>query len=435
MNKTLAIKGTGFNDISLLVSDLPPREGFQAGDVVTLNFSANQFVFLTGLVLLATWRKSLASGVTVKVDDHFLHPSAQSLLTNSGFREILETGHETPSVQRRSGKLPLRPLTNRLGKEATVQEVTSILEDELGSSRDLKPFSTLLSEVCENALTHSEFASPGYVSARVMERDGTLELAVCDSGIGFRNSYLAGTNEELKERIRRGANPIEIAVQGLNSSKPTRMPGSNVSYYGFGLYITRRLVEMNQGRLMIVSGKDVLHIERGSQRHYEAKAPFQGTFVCMVLDLSAPLPLEEIYSEATDLYIPSSVSRQTQVGAVASKPAEVMPPSITVVDANNDVSGEALVELRHFGTELLTRETGLAIRAEIATKLLSFEVVAVNLDGVTDVTPSVADEAFGKLAVALGQGVFDKAVRFVGGSSLVNRLIEFVLKTRASKST
>jgi hypothetical protein len=434
MNKTVVVKGTGFNDISTLVSDLPAREGFEAGDTVTLDFAANQFVFLTGLVLLATWRKSLASGVAVKVDDHLLHPTAQALLTNSGFREILETGHETPSVQRRSGKLPLRPLTNRLGKEATVQEVTSILEDQLGSSRDLTPFSTLLSEVCENALTHSEFASPGYVSARVMERDGTLELAVCDSGIGFRDSYLAGTNEELKERIRRGANPIEIAVQGLNSSKPIRMPGSNVSYYGFGLFITRRLVEENRGRLMIVSGKDVLHIERGSQRHHEAKSAFHGTFVCMVLDLSAPLPLEKIYSEATDLYIPASVSKPTQVESAASAIA----PSLAApkpIDTNNEVSGESLVELRHFGTELLTRETGLAIRAEIATKLLSFEVVAVNLDGVTDVTPSVADEAFGKLAVALGQGIFEKAIRFEGGSSLVNRLIEFVLKTRASKST
>lgn len=435
MNKTLVIKGTGFNDISTLVSDLPLREAFKAGDTVTLSFAANQFVFLTGLVLLATWRKSLASGVTIKVDDRLLHPAAQSLLTNSGFREILETGHETPSVQRRAGKLPLRPLTNRLGKEATVQEVTSILEDQLGSSRDLKPFSTLLSEVCENALTHSEFASPGYVSARVMEHDGTLELAVCDSGIGFRSSYLAGTNEELKERIRRGANPIEIAVQGLNSSKPTRMPGSNVSYYGFGLYITRRLVEENRGRLMIVSGKDVLNIERGTQRHYEAKSEFHGTFVCMVLDLSSPLPLEDIYSEATDLYIPKSVSKPVQSTSSASAATATMQAPPNAINANNDVSGESLVELRHFGTELLTRETGLAIRAEIATKLLAFEVVVVNLDGVTDVTPSVADEAFGKLAVALGQGVFEKAVRFEGGSSLVNRLVEFVLKTRASKSS
>lgn len=430
MNRTVTVRGTGFNDIGALVADLPGQEMIAAGDVVTLIFAQNQFVFLTGLVLLATWRKSLASGVTVRVDDHLLHHTAQSLLTNSGFREVLETGHETPSVQRRAGKLPLRPLTNRLAKEATVQEVTSILEDQLGADRDLKPFSTLLSEVCENALTHSEFASPGYVSARVIERDGTLELAVCDSGIGFRNSYLSGTNEELKERIRRGANPIEIAVQGLNSSKPTRMPGSSVSYYGFGLYITRRLVEENRGRLMIVSGNDVLHIERGTQRHHEARAHFHGTFVCMILDLSAPLPLENIYSEATDLYIPTTVSSVLGT-TVATSPLQPTPQAI---EANNIVSGESVVELRHFGTELLTRETGLAIRAEIATKLLSYEIVSVNLNGVTDVTPSVADEAFGKLAAALGQSVFEKAVRFEGGSSLINRLIEFVLKTRASKS-
>ena len=427
MNKTISIKGTGISDITQLVTDLPPRESIVVGDNITFLF-ADQFVFLTGLVLLTTWRKSLSSGVVVKVDDHMCYPTAQALMTNSGFREILETGHETPSVQRRVGKLPLRPLTNRLGKEATVQEVTSILEDELGSERDLQPFSTLLSEVCENALTHSEFASPGYVAARVMEQHGgILELAVCDSGIGFRNSYLAGTNEEVKERIRKGENPIEVAVQGLNSSKPTRVPGANISYYGFGLYITRRLVEENDGRLLIVSGKDAFQIDRKNHRNYELKVSFPGTFVCIVLNLSSPLPLEEIYGEATDLYVPKSV---ITLGARAV--TEVTAPR-SEVEANNDVSGESSVELRHFGTELLTRETGLAIRAEIATRLLAFETVVVNLNDITDMTPSVADEAFGKLVAALGQGVFDKAVRFEGGSSLMNRLIEFVLKARTGK--
>ena len=338
MDRTIGIRGTGFNDITALVGELPARESIAAGDSITLVFAANQFVFLTGLVLLATWRKSLSSGVGVRVDDHQCHHTAQALMTNSGFREILETGHETPSVQRRAGKLPLRPLTNRLGKEATVQDVTSILEDQLGFERDLQPFATLLSEVCENALTHSEFASPGYVAARVMDRDGTLELAVCDSGIGFRNSYLSGTNDEVKERIRRGANPIEVAVQGLNSSKPTRAPGSNVSYYGFGLYITRRLVEANRGRLLIVSGKDVLQIDRGIQRNYELNASFPGTFVCMVLDLSAPLPLEDIYGEATGLYIPESPI-STGTGGAPTAAATATSPSD--VDANNTVAGEA----------------------------------------------------------------------------------------------
>jgi STAS-like domain of unknown function (DUF4325) len=110
------------------------------------------------------------------------------------------------------------------------------------------------------------------------------------------------------------------------------------------------------------------------------------------------------------------------------------PPKPTSISAtsNNEVTGISRMDLRHFGTELLTREMGLAIRADIATRLLRYERIEVNLEGVSDLTPSVADEAFGKLAEALGYDVFAEAVIFIGGTTLINRLIGFVIKTRIS---
>lgn len=117
------------------------------------------------------------------------------------------------------------------------------------------------------------------------------------------------------------------------------------------------------------------------------------------------------------------------LGCCEAKTTGLPLPGTTAI-ADSDVAGTAIVELRHFGTELLTREMGLAVRAEIATKLLKFEKVVVVLDGIADLTPSVADEAFGKLAEGLGHEVFGLAVEFKGGSNLVNRLIDFVIKTR-----
>ena len=425
----ISVSDTGMpGGVVELTQALPALSTIKTGDTVKMRFLPNAFVFLTGLVLLASWRKSLPAGVTATIMDDGCTPAVKNLLTNSGFREVIETGHETPSAQRRFGKLPLRPLSNRFNKEATVQEVTTILEEYATAIADLTPFQTILSEVCENALTHSQFASPGYVSARILEQERTrkMEIAVCDSGIGFRGSYEIGTNQEVIERIKKGANPIDIAIDGLQSSKPTRAPGSAISYYGFGLYITRRLIEENRGMLTIISGTDALQIDHFQRRQITLKKAFPGTYIGIVLDLDNPMPLEDIYEQATEMYVGPGVKH---VAGNQDKTPKIPPQGAKIV-ADSDVAGTTIIELRHFGTELLTREMGLAVRADLATRLLRFEKVIVDLDGVADLTPSVADEAFGKLAEGLGHDVFSVAVEFKGGSNLINRLIDFVIKTR-----
>src|SRR5258706_2911211 len=231
---SVSVGGTGIpQGVQALAEALPDKNRMTAADEVVFTFPGKEFVYLTGLVLLTTWRKSLPSGVSAKVDDLRCQIATKNLLSNSGFREIVETGHESPSAQRRAGKLPLRPLTNRLNKDAAVQEVTAIFEEyAAGHVEDAKPFTTIISELCENALTHSEFASAGYVCARVLGGEQRkVEIAICDSGIGFRQSYLTGTNAEVKARIERAANPIEIALEGLNSPNPLTAAGTFLSDY------------------------------------------------------------------------------------------------------------------------------------------------------------------------------------------------------------
>lgn len=424
------------NGLIALVESLPKTSKLKTGDSVNINFG-REFVFLSTLTLLASWRKSLIPGIRVKVDDHNSLPATQNMITNSGFREIIDTGHETPSVQRRLGKLPLRPLTNRLNKDSVVQDITSILSDNTALIDNIKPLTTILSEICENALTHSGFASPGYVCANLTENDQKrrIEIAICDSGMGFRGSYLSGTNEEVKARIARGASPIEIAIDGLNSSKPRATASSVVSYFGFGLYITRRLVEENRGQLFILSHSDGMMLNNRARNNIDLPSEFPGTLVFIILDLDNPLPLEEIYEEAVEEY---TGTPSKQVG-ISDKPiTNTSNQGRSATPNNQKITNEAkqadkevsVIELRHFGTELLTREAGLAIRAEIATLALVRGTVIVNLDGISDITPSVADEAFGKLAEKMGLETFERTITFHGGTTLALRLIEFVLKTR-----
>ena len=81
----------------------------------------------------------------------------------------------------------------------------------------------------------------------------------------------------------------------------------------------------------------------------------------------------------------------------------------------------------------MTREVGITIRADIATILSSGTKVKVILDGIDDLTPSVADECFGKLAESMGEERFRQYIVLAGGQPLVQRLIGFVIKNRLSK--
>ncbi len=428
---TVKIHDTGIpGGVKAIAEALPEIAKLKTDDTVKFHFEQD-FLYLTGLVLLAAWRKHLPSGVHVRVEDNWCSEPKRKLITNTGFREIAETGHEYASVQRRLGRIPLQPITNRFNKEATVKEITSIFEEHAGHINDTEPFKVLLSELCENVLAHSESTSPGYVCARVIESDhrDKVEIAIADTGIGILESFLQGTNPHARERIKNGALSIDIAVEGLASSKPRAKPGDLYSYYGYGLFITRRLVEENRGQLTIMSGTELLKINWNESIHQTLAQEWHGTFVGIVLDLANPLPLEEIYEEGTSLLVPQTqTSTEEKSGKALDKPL-----SITRAHEAKDVddTGIVNVQLRHYGTELLTREAGIAIRAEVASYLAGHKNVQVLLDGISDITPSVADEAFGKLAEIIGFDQFSERVKFIKGTSVIYRLIDFVIKTRA----
>ncbi len=67
--------------------------------------------------------------------------------------------------------------------------------------------------------------------------------------IGILNSYLEGTNEDVKSRIANGASAIELAIDGMVSSKPTPVPGTWIHHFGYGLFIVRRLIEFRERKV------------------------------------------------------------------------------------------------------------------------------------------------------------------------------------------
>jgi hypothetical protein len=183
--------------------------------------------------------------------------------------------------------------------------------------------------------------------------------------------------------------------------------------------------------MTLISGGEYVTLHRFDQKVGKLEHPWQGTIVSLVIELVNPLPLERVYEEEVERLVPHTPNR-----GGASTPADIRvsigprgmesPPSV----------GEGLAAathrlvLRTIGTSLLSRETGLVARAELATLLSDGNGVEVDLDGVEDMTPSVADECFGKLAARLGEARYRARVSLRGGPPLLHRLIDFVVANR-----
>jgi len=417
MTHLVKIDDTAIPDGVVRIADqLPGPDVLQPGDIVTLKFM-HGFVYLPGLVLLAAWRKSLPGTAQVVIDDTATSPETRRFLTNTGFREVIETGTHHPSVPSRIGKVPIQAILKGREKEATVNELVRIFDEYAGHVADTAPFRVLLSELCENALAHSELTTPGYICARVFEDTNRCESAIADTGIGIDQSFRQGTNKAAIDRIVRGESAVAIALEGLSSSKPQPGPGTFKTYFGFGLFIVRRLVEVNRGRLTLLSGSEAVTVEKLSQHSRRLVRPWRGTFAGVVLDLNNPLPLEQVYADADQLMIGPHPPAETKPAIAAVHPT-VAPPE------------EFALRLSNYGTQLLTRELGTAIRADVAGQLAAGRVVKVRLDGIEDITPSCVDEAFGKLSEVIGAELFGSKVSFEGGQPVVKTLIQFVLRTR-----
>jgi hypothetical protein len=414
MKRIINIADTSIpNGIATIMKNLPALDEMATDEYEVVFCFGDAYIFRTGLVLLATWRKTLPSHVKVVIDDTHCKEEARRVISNSGFRDLIERNVEAPgSINYYPGKIPLQPVVQGYSTEQAISHICKIFDTSAGQL-DINAFRTLLSELCENIYAHSKFETPGYISAHL--HSDKCEIAIADSGIGILNSFLEGSNDEAKTRISNGASAIELAIDGLVSSKPARLPGSLNTHYGYGLRIVRGLIEKNAGRLTIASGKEIVTVERHQKNREDLEKSWNGTFVGLLIDLLNPLSLEAVYDEIEkEFYSPQS--RKKVITSTVEKPIK----EIEFVIAN-------------YGNQLLTRELGIAIRADLATLLASGVKVKVVLDGIDDITPSVADECFGKLAESMGKENFQRMVLLAGGHSLVQRLIDLVINTRLAK--
>lgn len=108
---------------------------------------------------------------------------------------------------------------------------------------------------------------------------------------------------------------------------------------------------------------------------------------------------------------------------------------ISLVSSNRRSDLQHLLSLKDRDTEFLTRTQGERVRNEMNSlidKMSEGDRLVIDFNGVEGMTPSFADECFGKLAKILGPARFKAVVLLTNANDSIRVLINSVLSHRLS---
>ena len=139
----------------------------------------------------------------------------------------------------------------------------------------LKRFRESVFEIFSNAVIHSQTKLGIFACGQYYPKKQRLDFSVADLGIGIY--------ENVKEKVKVDLSPemaIAWATEGRNTTKRGRIPG------GLGLKLLIEFIQLNGGRVQIVSDAGYWACEKGRTKTARLSSPFPGTVVSIEVDTS-----------------------------------------------------------------------------------------------------------------------------------------------------
>ncbi len=137
----------------------------------------------------------------------------------------------------------------------------------------IKKFREGVFEIFSNAVMHSRTELGIFSCGQFFSRRRRLNFAVADLGIGIRQNVREHTGLNLTAE-----QAIAWATEGQNTTKRGPIPG------GLGLKLLREFIEMNGGRIQIVSDAGYWKQEESQVSWTRLRHPFPGTVVTLEID-------------------------------------------------------------------------------------------------------------------------------------------------------
>jgi len=136
----------------------------------------------------------------------------------------------------------------------------------------MKKFRESVFEIFSNAVLHSRTTQGIFSCGQFFPRRNRLDFSVTDLGIGIRqNVQEAGLN--LAPEMA-----IAWATEGRNTTKSGQIPG------GLGLKLLGEFIDLNGGRIQIVSDAGYWRREGGNTVRCRLSQPFPGTLVTVEIN-------------------------------------------------------------------------------------------------------------------------------------------------------
>lgn len=135
----------------------------------------------------------------------------------------------------------------------------------------LKRFRESLFEIFSNAIEHSDTKEGIFTCGQFFPNRKRLHFAIADLGIGIGGNIYRHLKIKLSSE-----NAIKWAISGKTTRRDR--PG------GLGLQLIREFINLNKGRLIIVSGAGYWELSKGRVSTHTLSKPFPGTVVTIVID-------------------------------------------------------------------------------------------------------------------------------------------------------
>lgn len=178
-------------------------------------------------------------------------------------------------IQAIDGTVPNHIITKRL---------LGIIEKQVSLSEGMyASIGWTIGETIDNIEHHSQSKINGYVCAQTY--DDSLEIGIVDCGIGIREALWS--NDIYKNIISH-----DEAIKVATGKKVTGKPGQESGHSGIGLFVTKSILQHNQGTLLIISGDSLVQFGASGVKVTEV-GYWQGTLVGLQFNLKMPVNLSK----------------------------------------------------------------------------------------------------------------------------------------------
>ena len=197
-----------------------------------------------------------------------IQPSVENILSKNGFlshygREKISDVWGTTIPYQRLDVTDDRYIAGYVDKELIKRTEMPVMSQGL-----LKKFRESIFEIFSNAVLHSETEMGIFSSGQFFPTQNRLDFSVADLGIGIRRNVEENAGLDLTPE-----EAIEWATQECNTTKRGQIPG------GLGLKLLGEFIDLNGGRIQIVSDAGYWRRENGRTTIDRLSQPFPGTVV------------------------------------------------------------------------------------------------------------------------------------------------------------